>query len=164
MSVESATILWLLLLVTLAVVAVAALSIKFASEVLRRAGYSGWWAMLLAVPYLNVLAYWLFPFLKWPSIAVHTQQVLRDRADKDLEALRKSLPSIRRMGRQGNGRTGDEDSIYLRVAALELKANRPDEDTLARAAKLAGGEEEAVRTRYLELRARQLARRYRDRR
>jgi uncharacterized membrane protein YhaH (DUF805 family) len=37
-------------------------------KVLRRTGYSEWWALLLYVPVLNVVALWLFAYGRWPKI------------------------------------------------------------------------------------------------
>ncbi len=31
-----------------------------------KAGFSGWWAILLFVPFLNVVIIWLFAFIDWP--------------------------------------------------------------------------------------------------
>ena len=36
------------------------------ARILRRAGYSGWWAPLMFVPWVNVVALWVFAFMKWP--------------------------------------------------------------------------------------------------
>jgi hypothetical protein len=37
-------------------------------KILRRAGYSEWWALLLYVPVLNVVGLWLFAYGRWPKI------------------------------------------------------------------------------------------------
>ena len=36
--------------------------------ILRRAGYSGWWALLGYVPLVNILALWIFAFARWPAL------------------------------------------------------------------------------------------------
>jgi hypothetical protein len=36
-------------------------------NVVRRAGYSGWWTLLLFLPIINVLAIWYFGFARWPN-------------------------------------------------------------------------------------------------
>jgi hypothetical protein len=34
--------------------------------ILRRMGYSGWWAIFAAISPLNVLGLWILAFAKWP--------------------------------------------------------------------------------------------------
>lgn len=35
--------------------------------VAKKAGFSRWWGLLLAVPIINVLIIWIFAFIKWPA-------------------------------------------------------------------------------------------------
>ncbi len=35
--------------------------------VARKAGYSRWWALLLAIPIINIVLIWAFAFIKWPA-------------------------------------------------------------------------------------------------
>lgn len=37
------------------------------SRVISKAGFSSWWALLGAVPLVNLVALWVFAFSKWPS-------------------------------------------------------------------------------------------------
>jgi uncharacterized membrane protein YhaH (DUF805 family) len=37
-------------------------------RVLRRAGYSSWWVLLVLVPLVNVIALWAFAYMRWPAI------------------------------------------------------------------------------------------------
>jgi len=37
-----------------------------AARILRRTGLSPWWSFLVLVPYLNVIALWVFAFARWP--------------------------------------------------------------------------------------------------
>lgn len=37
-------------------------------RVLRRAGFSGWWFLLMFVPVVNVIMIWVFAFVKWPAV------------------------------------------------------------------------------------------------
>jgi hypothetical protein len=37
-------------------------------RVLRRAGYSPWWALLVLVPLVNLVALWVFAYVRWPAI------------------------------------------------------------------------------------------------
>lgn len=34
--------------------------------ILRRMGYSGWWAILAAISPLNILGLWVLAFIEWP--------------------------------------------------------------------------------------------------
>ena len=40
--------------------------------IIRKAGYNGWWILILFVPLVNIIMLWVFAFASWPS--------LRDRA------------------------------------------------------------------------------------
>jgi len=35
-------------------------------NILRKAGYSGWWVVLWFVPFVNVIILWVFAFARWP--------------------------------------------------------------------------------------------------
>lgn len=35
-------------------------------RIIRRAGYSGWWALVMLVPVVNIVFIWIFAFSKWP--------------------------------------------------------------------------------------------------
>ena len=37
------------------------------SRIANRAGYSGWWAVLLLVPVVNLIMVWVFAFAEWPK-------------------------------------------------------------------------------------------------
>ncbi len=37
-----------------------------AARILRKAGFSGWLCLLLLVPVVNLLMYWIFAFVRWP--------------------------------------------------------------------------------------------------
>ena len=36
--------------------------------VVRKAGYSGWWALLMLVPLINLVMIWVFAFAAWPRL------------------------------------------------------------------------------------------------
>lgn len=36
-------------------------------NILRKAGFSGWWSFLSLVPLLNLVLLWVFAFTPWPS-------------------------------------------------------------------------------------------------
>ncbi|MEI7447044.1 MAG: hypothetical protein WCK28_19300 [Burkholderiales bacterium] len=37
-------------------------------RVLRRAGFSPWWVLLVLVPPVSIVALWVFAYVRWPSI------------------------------------------------------------------------------------------------
>jgi uncharacterized membrane protein YhaH (DUF805 family) len=37
-------------------------------RILQRTGHSGWWAILWMVPFVNLIALWIFAFAKWPAV------------------------------------------------------------------------------------------------
>jgi hypothetical protein len=37
-------------------------------RIIRRAGYSGWWALILLVPVVNLVMIWVFAFSTWPIL------------------------------------------------------------------------------------------------
>jgi hypothetical protein len=53
---------WLIILIGAIVV------IYPSTRILRRAGFSPWWGVLMVVPLLNLVLMWVFAFAKWPKI------------------------------------------------------------------------------------------------
>jgi len=37
------------------------------SNILKKAGYSPWWALIYVVPIGNLVALWIFAYTKWPA-------------------------------------------------------------------------------------------------
>ena len=35
--------------------------------ILRKAGYSGWFSLICAIPGVNIIALWIFAFADWPA-------------------------------------------------------------------------------------------------
>jgi hypothetical protein len=67
--VELNPIALILLLLPLAVIAT---SIAALVRIVQRAGYSGWWILILLVPGANLLAFWYFGFGPWPALPKRT--------------------------------------------------------------------------------------------
>ena len=44
------------------------LLIWFFTKVAKKAGYSPWWALLSAVPLVNLVLLWIFAYAKWPAL------------------------------------------------------------------------------------------------
>jgi uncharacterized membrane protein YhaH (DUF805 family) len=56
------------LIVLLLPLAVIATSIAALVRIVQRAGYSGWWILIVLVPGANLLALWYFGFGLWPAL------------------------------------------------------------------------------------------------
>jgi len=39
------------------------------ARILRRAGYSRWWVLIVFLPVLNLIGLWLFAYAHWPVLA-----------------------------------------------------------------------------------------------
>jgi uncharacterized membrane protein YhaH (DUF805 family) len=37
-------------------------------KIVQKAGYSGWWCILLFIPVVNVVFLWIFAFARWPKL------------------------------------------------------------------------------------------------
>ena len=37
--------------------------------ILRRAGFSRWWCVLWAIPFVNIIALWVFALVPWPAFS-----------------------------------------------------------------------------------------------
>lgn len=35
-------------------------------KIVKKAGFSGWWALVTFIPFLNIVMFWVFAFIKWP--------------------------------------------------------------------------------------------------
>ena len=53
---------WIIVLLAVALYVIPAV------KIVRKAGYSGWWCLLMLIPGVNVVAYWVFAFAKWPAL------------------------------------------------------------------------------------------------
>lgn len=55
-------------LVTLLALVLLTVPIVMIGRVLRRAGHSPWWVLLVLVPVVNLVALWVFAYTRWPAI------------------------------------------------------------------------------------------------
>lgn len=37
-------------------------------RIVRRSGRSGWWAILAFLPWVNLVALWVFAYVRWPAV------------------------------------------------------------------------------------------------
>jgi uncharacterized membrane protein YhaH (DUF805 family) len=55
-------------LVLALVVALVVVSIIALVRIVQRAGFSGWWVLIILVPVVNLVAFWYFAFGEWPAL------------------------------------------------------------------------------------------------
>ncbi|WP_216361232.1 hypothetical protein [Caulobacter mirabilis] len=41
--------------------------------ILRKAGFSRWWAIVAFIPYVNIVGLFVFAFVRWPSLEARAQ-------------------------------------------------------------------------------------------
>jgi uncharacterized membrane protein YhaH (DUF805 family) len=37
-------------------------------RIFQRTGHSGWWAILIVVPLVNIIMLWVFAYIRWPAL------------------------------------------------------------------------------------------------
>jgi predicted PurR-regulated permease PerM len=37
-------------------------------RIFQKAGHSGWWAILMLIPIVNIIVLWVFAFSRWPAL------------------------------------------------------------------------------------------------
>jgi len=47
---------------------IVAFAVWICSRVLQKAGFSGWWCVLVVVPVVNIVGLWVFSFVRWPVL------------------------------------------------------------------------------------------------
>lgn len=58
----------LTLLQLLPLIVIVAPTLWMSVRILHKAGYSGWWSLLLMVPIANIVMMWVFAFADWPAL------------------------------------------------------------------------------------------------
>lgn len=44
------------------------ISLMVFGPVVKKAGYSKWWSLLMSIPILNLVMIWIFAFVDWPNM------------------------------------------------------------------------------------------------
>ena len=55
--------IWQLIIILVLIV----IPILIFGPVVKKAGFSRWWSLLLIVPLLNLIMVWVFAFMDWPA-------------------------------------------------------------------------------------------------
>jgi hypothetical protein len=55
--------IWQLIIIAVLIV----IPVLIFGPVVRKAGFSRWWSLLLAVPLINLIMIWVFAFMEWPA-------------------------------------------------------------------------------------------------
>jgi uncharacterized membrane protein YhaH (DUF805 family) len=58
-----------LLLGTVIIAIVSPIVLAPVALILRRAGFSRWWCVLWAIPFVNIIALWVFALVPWPALS-----------------------------------------------------------------------------------------------
>ena len=45
-------------------------------RILRKAGFDGWWVLVLLIPVVNIIMIWVFAFTRWPTLPADIKQDL----------------------------------------------------------------------------------------
>ncbi|NOT12089.1 MAG: hypothetical protein HOP23_09710 [Methylococcaceae bacterium] len=45
-------------------------------RIVQKAGFDGWWTLVLLIPVINIAMIWLFAFSLWPNLNSDTEQDL----------------------------------------------------------------------------------------
>ncbi len=61
--------LWQIIVVFVFLSLVVSLVVWVCGRILRKAGYSRWWSLILFMPIVNLVMLWVFAFAKWPNLA-----------------------------------------------------------------------------------------------
>lgn len=48
-------------------------------KILHKAGFSGWWAVLMFIPLVHFVMIWIFAFIDWPASKKNQRSVLCNR-------------------------------------------------------------------------------------
>ena len=86
----------------------------------RKAGYSGWWSVLMVIPIISLVLMWRFPFLKWPALRRQPQP----------ESVRESSARMAKGASQDDGVTYVVPAIGVQVEAASQKNDEAVLDAL----------------------------------
>ncbi|CAA9889353.1 conserved hypothetical protein [Candidatus Methylobacter favarea] len=45
-------------------------------RILQKAGFDGWWTLVLLIPIVNIIMIWMFAFMRWPALKENIKQDL----------------------------------------------------------------------------------------
>jgi hypothetical protein len=43
-------------------------------RIVQKAGFDGWWVLVLLIPVVNVIMIWVFAFSRWPNLRADVKQ------------------------------------------------------------------------------------------
>ncbi|ENO87839.1 MULTISPECIES: ankyrin repeat domain-containing protein [Thauera] len=86
----------------------------------RKAGYSGWWSILMVIPIISLVLMWRFPFLKWPALRRQPQP----------ESVRESSARMAKGASQHDGVTYVVPAIGVQFEAASQKNDEAVLDAL----------------------------------
>jgi hypothetical protein len=45
-------------------------------RIVQKAGFDGWWVLVLLIPVVNIIMIWVFAFSRWPNLRADVKQDL----------------------------------------------------------------------------------------
>ncbi|WP_029646494.1 hypothetical protein [Methylomicrobium lacus] len=45
-------------------------------RIIQKAGFEGWWTVVLLIPVVNIAMIWVFAFMRWPALKEDIKQDL----------------------------------------------------------------------------------------
>jgi len=70
-------------------------------QLLRRTGFNRWWLLLAFLPVINIVALWVFAYVKWPKVveghggADDTQSLAHSGKDRPQDEAQAALDAVR---------------------------------------------------------------------
>jgi len=63
--------IWQVIVILIALSMAILIPLLLFGPIAKKAGYSKWWSLIMIVPIVNILALWIFAFIKWPAEDLH---------------------------------------------------------------------------------------------
>lgn len=56
------------LFIILVILFIILIPVWFTAKILAKAGFSSWFAFITLIPFVNIIALWVFAFIQWPKV------------------------------------------------------------------------------------------------
>ena len=54
--------------IVLVILFICFIPVWFTGNILAKAGFSSWFALITLIPFVNIIALWVFAFIQWPKV------------------------------------------------------------------------------------------------
>jgi hypothetical protein len=149
-------------------------------QISKKAGYSGWWSLIMIIPFVGLIFAWIFPFMDWP-VQSRLRAVTRGTVlqNSHPSSSRPSMPAAPAPAPEAvtdslrsrmNNKTSEskvatpitetsfglnEDAIY-EIIANEMESGKIDKGLWTRLFAECGGDEKQMKVLYIKQRAERL--------